>query len=33
MSITRRGLGAATFGTGLAASFIRRAAANNLEKA
>ncbi|MBB5693262.1 transporter substrate-binding domain-containing protein [Muricoccus pecuniae] len=33
MSITRRGLGAATLGTGLAAAFIRRAAANNLEKA
>ena len=33
MSITRRGLGAVTLGTGLAAAFIRRAAANNLEKA
>jgi polar amino acid transport system substrate-binding protein len=33
MTLTRRGLGAATLGTGLAAAFVRRAAANNLEKA
>ncbi|TPG59064.1 amino acid ABC transporter [Roseomonas nepalensis] len=33
MTLTRRGLGAATLGTGLAAATIRRAAANNLEKA
>jgi polar amino acid transport system substrate-binding protein len=33
MTITRRGLGAAALGTGLAAAHIRRAAANNLEKA
>ncbi|WP_424136894.1 transporter substrate-binding domain-containing protein [Roseomonas chloroacetimidivorans] len=33
MSITRRGLGAAALGTGLAAAFVRRAAANNLDKA
>ncbi|SHJ17024.1 amino acid ABC transporter substrate-binding protein, PAAT family (TC 3.A.1.3.-) [Roseomonas rosea] len=33
MSITRRGLGAAALGTGLAAAYVRRAAANNLEKA
>lgn len=33
MSITRRGLGAVTLGTGLAAAFVRRAAANNLDKA
>ena len=33
MTLTRRGLGAATLGTGLAVANIRRAAANNLEKA
>ena len=33
MTLTRRGLGAATLGTGLAMANIRRAAANNLEKA
>ncbi|WP_458093658.1 transporter substrate-binding domain-containing protein [Roseomonas sp. WA12] len=33
MSITRRGLGAGTLGAGLATAFIRRAAANNLDKA
>jgi polar amino acid transport system substrate-binding protein len=33
MSITRRRLGAAALGTGLAAAFVQRAAANNLEKA
>jgi len=33
MILTRRGLGAATLGTGLATAAIHRAAANNLEKA
>ncbi|MCR0981676.1 transporter substrate-binding domain-containing protein [Roseomonas populi] len=33
MTFTRRGLGAAAIGTGLAAAFVHRAAANNLEKA
>jgi polar amino acid transport system substrate-binding protein len=33
MSITRRGLGTVTLGAGLATAFIRRAAANNLDKA